>query len=223
MNCKLVLFDFDYTLADSSRGVISCINYALDKMGLDSVSEEIACRTIGLSLSKTFLKLCNKDQVDKTSEFTRLFIKQADKVMVDFTRIYDSVPETIKILKSNGIKLGIISSKFRYRIEAILNRAGLQNIFDYIVGGEDVIFQKPSPEGIINAIEFFGFKLDEILYVGDSLTDAEAAKNSGVTFVATLTGVTKREEFNDFNVYRYIDEISEIIDLFDYEKIVTAI
>ena len=47
---KLVLFDFDYTLADSSKGAISCINYALDKLGLDTVSDEIACRTIGLSL-----------------------------------------------------------------------------------------------------------------------------------------------------------------------------
>jgi len=50
MNCnyKLILFDFDYTLANSSKGVISCINYALGIMGLDTVSNKIACGTIGL-------------------------------------------------------------------------------------------------------------------------------------------------------------------------------
>jgi phosphoglycolate phosphatase len=210
---KLVLFDFDYTLADSSKGATSCINYALGKMGLDTVSDEIACRTIGLSLSNTFVQICNENQIDKINEFTGLFIKHADEVMVNFTKIYDSVPETMRILKSKGIKLGIISSKFRYRIEEILVRAGLQNTFDYIVGGEDVICQKPSPEGVIKAIEFFNLKLEEVLYVGDSLTDAETAKNAGVNFIATLTGVTKKEEFNDFNVYTYIDEISEIIGL----------
>lgn len=99
MSCKykLILFDFDYTLADSSKGAISCINYALDKLGLDIVSDEIACRTIGLSLKQTFLQLSNENQIDKVNEFTELFINHADKVMVDFTKIYDSVPETIGI------------------------------------------------------------------------------------------------------------------------------
>lgn len=102
-------------------------------------------------------------------------------------------------------------------------RAGFKNTFDYIVGGEDVDCQKPSPEGVINAVEFFNYKLDEIIYIGDSLTDAETAKNAGVTFIATLTGVTKKEEFKDFHVYRYIDKISELTGLFNNEKIVPDI
>ena len=187
----------------------------LKKMGLDTVSEEIICRTIGLSLNNTFLEICDENQIDKINEFTGLFIKHADKVMVDFTKIYDSVPETIRILKDNGIKLGIISSKFRYRIDEILMRAGLQNTFDYIVGGEDVVCQKPNPEGIIKAVNFFDLKPHEILYVGDSLTDAATAINADITFIATLTGVTKKEEFNDLNVFKYIDKISELIGLFD--------
>ncbi|HEY9503221.1 MAG TPA: HAD hydrolase-like protein, partial [Pyrinomonadaceae bacterium] len=52
-----VLFDFDYTLADSSQGAIDCINFALAEMGLAPVSDEAACRTIGLSLNETFLNL----------------------------------------------------------------------------------------------------------------------------------------------------------------------
>lgn len=219
---KLILFDFDFTLADSSKGVISCINYALRKMGLDIVSDELACKTIGLSLNNTFVKLYKGNQIDKTSEFARLFIKQADKVMADFTKIYDSVPETINALKIHGIKLGIVSGKFRYRIEEILMRAGLQNSFDYIVGGEDVVCQKPNPEGVIKSVKFFNLELDQILYIGDSLTDAETARNAKVSFIATLTGVTKKEEFNDFNVIRYIDELSELIELLD-ERIVVGI
>lgn len=220
MSCKykLLLFDFDYTLADSSKGAISCINYALEKMGLDIVSDEIACKTIGLSLKQTFLELYNESNIDKINQFTRLFINQSDRVMVDFTNIYESVPKTIKILKNNGIKLGIISGKFRYRIEETLMREGLLNIFDYIFGGEDVACQKPNPEGIIKVIECSKLKPNEILYIGDSLTDAETAKNAGVTFIATLTGVTKKEDFNNFNVYRYIDKISELIDLF-YDEV----
>lgn len=216
MDCKykLALFDFDYTLADSSKGAISCINFALNELGLNTVSDEIACRTIGLSLEKTFMELCNENQSDRITEFTRLFVEHSDRVMVNLTEIYDTVPETIRFLKNKGIKVGIISSKYRYRIEETLMKAELQNVFDYIVGGQDVIYQKPHSEGIIKAVEKFNYKLDEILYVGDSLTDAETAKNSGVDFIAALTGVTKKEEFSVFNVYRYIDDISELIDLF---------
>lgn len=217
---KLILFDFDYTLADSSKGAFSCINYALEKMGLDIVTYEMACKTIGLSLKNTFLKLSNEQQIDKINEFSHLFIEHADKVMADYTKIYEPVPETMKILKAHGIKLGIVSGKFRYRIHDILMRAGLQDVFDYIVGLEDVACQKPSPVGVIKAAQFFNLELEEILYVGDSLTDAETARNAGLTFVATLTGVTKKEEFNDFNVFRYIDEISELIELLDDRSVV---
>ena len=48
-NLQAVIFDFDYTLADSSQGAIECINFAFDQMGLDRVTDEAACRTIGLS------------------------------------------------------------------------------------------------------------------------------------------------------------------------------
>jgi phosphoglycolate phosphatase len=225
MDCKykLMLFDFDYTLADSSKGAISCINYALEKMGLAKVSDEEACRTIGLSLSNTFLKLCNENGVDKVKEFSKLFIKHADEVMADCTEIYGSVPETIKTLKANGLKLGIVSGKFRYRIEEILRRAGLQNAFDFIIGGEDVVFQKPNSEGVMKVLRLLDLKPEELLYIGDSLTDAETAENAGVTFIATLTGMTKKEEFSNFNVYKYINEISELIDLVFNEKIEIAI
>jgi len=54
-NIKAVIFDFDYTLADSSKGIIECINYALRELGLNSVTTDAACETIGLSLGDTFL------------------------------------------------------------------------------------------------------------------------------------------------------------------------
>lgn len=220
---KAVILDFDYTLADSSKGAISCINYALDKMGLNTVSDEIACRTVGLSLKNTFLKLCDEEYVDKTNEFSKLFIEQADRVMADLTKIYESVPKTMRILKAKGIKLGIVSGKFRYRINEILKRADLQEIFDYIVGGEDVVNQKPNPEGVLKVIEKFNLKPEEILYIGDSLIDQETAKTVGMSFIATLTGETKKHEFNDLNVFKYIDDISELLSLFHDEKVVAGI
>ena len=88
-----VIFDFDYTLADSSRGIVASINFALRELGLPTVSAERARRTIGLPLSDTFVELAGHEQASRCEEFARLFIERADKVMVDLTVLYDSVPD----------------------------------------------------------------------------------------------------------------------------------
>ena len=72
-----VIFDFDYTLADSSRGAIECINFALSEMGLAHVSAEAACRTIGLSLHETFLTLGEHHEPHRCDEFYRLFVQRS--------------------------------------------------------------------------------------------------------------------------------------------------
>ena len=55
-----IFFDFDYTLADSSRGAVKCINFALTNLGFPAVTEEEACKTIGLSLPDTLTLLAGK-------------------------------------------------------------------------------------------------------------------------------------------------------------------
>src|SRR5919106_314709 len=91
-----VLFDFDYTLADSSEGAIECINFALAEMGLAPVRAEAACRTIGLSLNETFLSLAEHHEPHRCAEFYRLFVARAEEVMSDLTVLYEPVPATIQ-------------------------------------------------------------------------------------------------------------------------------
>ena len=207
---QTVIFDFDYTLADSSRGVIECINFALDGLSLPTVSAEMACQTIGLSLSDTFLKLAGQQHIAKCDEFARLFIKRADEVVADLTVLFDSVPRTVELLKRHGVTLGIVSTKFRYRIETILRRENLLYPFEVIVGGEDVSEHKPDPEGLLTAIERLGSVPSNCLYVGDSVTDAETAKRAVVPFVAVLSGVTPKDAFRNYDFYGILESLSEI-------------
>jgi phosphoglycolate phosphatase len=210
---QTVIFDFDYTLADSSRGVIECINFTLNNLGLPAVSAEMICQTIGLSLPDIFLELAGQQHIAKCDEFARLFIKRADEVVADLTVLLDSVPRTIELLKRHGIALGIVSTKFRYRIETILRRENLLKPFDVIIGGEDVSEYKPDPEGLLAAIERLESVPSKSLYVGDSVTDAETAKRAKVPFVAVLSGVTPKDAFRDYNVYGILENLCELPDL----------
>lgn len=65
MQYQAVIFDFDYTLGDSTEGIITSANYALEKMGCKSAEREAIRRTIGLSLQETYIALTGDKQTEK--------------------------------------------------------------------------------------------------------------------------------------------------------------
>jgi len=205
-----VIFDFDYTLADSSPGVFECINFALREMGLDHASEEAACRTIGLSLSETFLALAEHHEPHRCDEFHTLFVQRADQVMVDLTALYETVPATTAALRERGLKLGIVSTKYRRRINEVLKREGLLDHFDVVIGGDDVEFYKPHPQGLFEAMRKLECSPESVVYVGDSQVDAELAKRAEVPLVVVLSGVTPREHFEKYKPLAVLENISHL-------------
>ena len=205
-----VLFDFDYTLADSSQGAIDCINFALAEMGLAPVSDEAACRTIGLSLNETFLNLAEHHEPHRCAEFYRLFVERADKVMSDLTVLYESVPATVQLLRENGLRLGIVSTKYRRRIHQVLQREAMMHGFELVIGGEDVEQHKPHPQGLFEAMKRLECSADSVVYVGDSVVDAELAKRAGVPLIVVLSGTTPRSDFDSYSPLAILDTVSEL-------------
>ena len=213
-NLTHVIFDFDYTLADSSLGVFSCVNYALSKLEFPSTTYEKSSQTIGLSLGETYASLTGKP-AREADEFIRLLIEQADNVMVEKTILFKYTHAVVWGLKQLDLRLAIVSTKFRYRIEKILERESLLSCFDVIIGGEDVAIHKPNPESLLLAVEKLGAKKRDILYVGDSIIDAKAAQNAAIPFVLVLSGVTPAEAFDQFPGLEILKDIRGLPKLID--------
>jgi len=209
---KAVVFDFDYTLANSAPGVITCVNFALSKMGLSTAPEEAICKTIGTSLSATYETLTGDMRRDRSTVFAGLFVSHAEEIMVPNTVLFDTVKPVVADLKGRGLRLGIVSTKYRYRIEKILSRDGLDNCFDVIVGGEDVTEHKPDPAGLLYALRHLECTPGDALYVGDTLVDAETAKRAHVAFVAVLSGVTPREAFKSYEIHSVVENLLQLPD-----------
>ena len=210
---QAIIFDFDYTLADSSEGVIECVNFALDRLGLPLAADAEIRRTIGLPLPETLVMLVGKEYARYTDEFARLFVERADEVMTDRTEVFDIVPETVAALRNFGIQLGIVTLKYRYRIESVLRREQLSDAFEVIIGFEDVSEQKPNPTGLLTAIERLNCVRQNCFYVGDSVTDAKTAQRANIDFIAGLSGVTPRVAFEDYNVYAILEDVSKLLNL----------
>lgn len=210
---KAVIFDFDYTLGDSTLGIIQSVNHGLISMGHSAVSDEQIRRTIGLSLSDTYKVLTHDENIESSRQFAVFFKEKADEVMVENTELFPDVAKTLQVLHNRGIRNGILTTKYHFRIDQILQKCEVTELFDEIVGGDDVAEPKPAPEGMFRILARMRISKADVLYVGDSLVDAKTAMQAGVDFVAVTTGTTAAEEFDQYPNVAVINNISELLDL----------
>ena len=213
LGIKSVLFDFDYTLADSSKGAIECVNHSLKEMGFAEAAPDDIRATIGMSLKKTFETLTGRTIISEAEQFADLFALRADECMLDNTFLLEMVKPSLARLLNEGLSLAIVTSKFHRRIVAFLKREGLSDAFAVIVGFDDVSAPKPDPASLLLALERLGTIKRDAVYVGDSTVDAEAASLADVRFIAVLSGVTPREAFLPFECYAVVKDMREASDL----------
>lgn len=192
------LFDFDYTLADSSRGIIQCFQNVLKQHGFTEISDYAIKRTIGKTLEESFSILTGITDAAVLEGLRKEYVKQADVYMTALTRLFPETIEVLTILKQQGAKIGIISTKYRYRILELLDKVLPEQTIDIIVGGEDVQKHKPSPEGLLLAMEKLNVSPEEVLYIGDSTTDAATAQAGNIDFMGVLHGETTYEELSAY-------------------------
>lgn len=195
---NVILFDFDYTLGDTTNGIVLSAQYALAQMGEEEKTEEEIKKTIGLSLGETYKALTGNMDEDRADRFFVLFKEKADEVMVDSARLYPGVKEMLVSLRTQGYRIGIVTTKFAYRVRNIMKKFDAENLLDVVIGVGDVIKVKPDPEGLVLAVKKLGAKTEDVLYVGDSFVDAKAAEAAGIKFAGVLTGTTTREAFEKY-------------------------
>lgn len=193
---KAIIFDFDFTLADATHGIVESVNYAMNLLNLERRSEQEIRKTVGMTLKDTFKTLTGISSDDLASRFTILFKEKADLIMTENTVLFPDTIDVLCQLKARNCKTGIVTSKFHYRIDEILKRNEIAYLIDAVIGFEDVETAKPSPEGLIKIIDFLAVDKADALYVGDSLIDANTAINASVDFAAVTTGTTSAYDFS---------------------------
>jgi len=207
---KGIIFDFDYTLGDSTKGIVLSVNYGLEYLGFGKAELNDIRKTIGLTLKDTYLTLTNDDNQENAAIFVKKFIEKADAVMVEDTKMLPYVEDMLKKIKALDIKTGIVTTKLHYRIDRILDKFNIAEDIDIIIGADDVKVEKPDPEGLNTMISMMKLQKEEVLYVGDSIIDAEAAKRATVDFVAITTGTTSKEDFENYPCVGIISDMSKL-------------
>ena len=212
MKYSTYIFDFDYTLADATNGIVESVNYALNMMGLNSESVEDIRKTIGMKLHDTFRTLTGIPDEQAAEKFFSFFMDKADEVMTNNTVLFnDTIPALVR-LKQCGYNIAIVTTKYKYRIDEVLEKYDIAKVVDYIVGYGEVSEVKPSPEGLFMTIKHFGIDNKSALFIGDSLIDAHAADNANIDFIAVVTGTTPAHDFLDLPHIFIARNLTEAVD-----------
>ncbi len=176
----LYIFDFDNTLFDTSFGIKVILDHALPSVGAtydDSRFLEFA----GLTMEQVFDRF-GKDESQR-EEFYRRF---TEAVHSDVYLSSEPFPETARVLrelKGRGKRIAIASGKFRYKIVNLMEKAGLSDVPEAIVGYHETERHKPYPDPIVKAMSFFDVPREETVYIGDCPHDAVAAEAAGIDSV----------------------------------------
>ncbi len=207
------LFDFDYTLVDSSEGIVGCFMRTLDELSLPRVQPETITRTIGLPMTEAVGRILGTKDDERIGDFITRYKVYADTYMTPGTHFYPSTLKTLSSLHDAGKHIAIISSKTSHRIQEKFDRDGGAELIDFIIGNLEIKNLKPDPEGILLALSRFGAEKTETIYIGDNLVDAQAAQNAGIDFAGVTTGTTKRDQLSSYPHISIMDDLSMLLKL----------
>ena len=208
---RAVLFDFDYTLADSSEGIVVCMNHALGRLGLPPAAAHAIRRTIGLDPRTALGILAGEEWRSREDEFLEHFVRKADEVMIASTSFLPGAARVLRTLHHAGYRVGIVTTKYRRRVVDALERDGLRALVEVVVGADDVPRPKPAPDGLLRAAELLGIPTGDCVFVGDSEVDAMAARTAGMAFVAVLSGTTTADVFGRYPVTVVLGGVGEVV------------
>lgn len=174
----VILFDMDGTVADTDPMIIEAMHILYDKYrdGVRTPDEQIVYFSgppIRETLKKEFPNMDNDFMY-------QVFHDESYKLYATHVYPYPHSKEVLLELKKEGFRLGIVTNKIHHLTEYALKCIGLDGIFEYIVGFNDVSHPKPDKEGIEKGIKYFSSSKEKTLYVGDNKSDYMTAVNAGV-------------------------------------------
>lgn len=189
MAIEAVLWDLDGTLIATHRLYPEAYRLTLKRfLGRELTNEEMFVRQFRSEIE--FLRHhAGEDYEASTREFARHY---ADLHSTHFDGIFPGILPVLAEIRRRGLKMGIVTGKTRSSYEITVQTADLGQ-FDVLVMDDDVDSPKPHPQGILAALDAIAVKPAAAIYIGDSITDIEAALAAGTHAAAALW--SKKGEF----------------------------
>ena len=211
-----ILFDLDGTLVNTAPDLMAAHNHVMKKFGHAekemSEIKSLAGKGAWIMMQRSFKEEIKDEKTKKemTREFINFYAKNIDQ---------NSKPlkGTIKFLdwaKNKNISMGVCTNKQERLAVDLLKKLDMSKYFEYIAGSDTFTFNKPDPRHLTSVVEILDGDLKKTLMIGDSETDANAAKEAGIPVILLEDGYTEK---NTTEIYHN----HLVKDFVGIEKIVT--
>ncbi len=190
---KTIIFDMDGTILNTLDDITKSVNVSLEfhKLPLKTTDEvRLAVGRGALNLIKGVVPIDSSDELIK-SVYDK-YQSYYDEHSNDLTAPYEGIKDLLKTLKDKGYQLAVVSNKHEYLVKA-LNIDVFDSIFDLSIGQTEGIPIKPAPDMLYRGLKLLDSTIDDSIFIGDSDTDMQTAKNAGIKSIGVTWGFRDEE------------------------------
>ena len=196
-----ILFDLDGTLVDTAPDLMLAHNHVMKKFGYPTKSTEdirnlvgkgagaLIGRSIWGQAKKEFSKVLDDKIKD---EMVKEFINFYGKNIINESTLINGVKEFLKWCKEQNISMAVCTNKQEHLSNDLLKKIGIYDFFEYVAGSDTFDYCKPDPRHLTNVVEILDGDLSKTIMIGDSETDANAAKAAEIPVILLENGYTEK-------------------------------
>lgn len=180
-----VIWDMDGTLVETATVVPDAFIETVRRLGGEPPDRDgvVALYAVGTPHVMLGRMLAREGTAEDAEEYHAALAEGASKVAV-----HEGIPEVLALLRGRGVPLAVFTGNSAQAASILLGAVGLRDVFDVVIGGDEVARAKPAPDGVLAAASALGVDITRCLYVGDSPLDVGAAKAAGAFPVAAGWG-----------------------------------
>jgi phosphoglycolate phosphatase len=206
-----LLFDLDGTLVDSAPGICASARAACVGLGYAEPADDVVRPMIGLSIdhvarAATALDLDNLALAAWVARYRLEF----NRVALPATTTFLDVPEELARWRAAGRRLAVVTSKRTDIALAVIDRVGLTELFDVIVGGDQAPRGKPAPDLALHALAKLEVRAREAAMVGDTAHDVGMARAADLPVYAVTYGAHDRSTLAAARPTAIVDTFREL-------------
>lgn len=174
---KVILFDMDGTLIDSDELVLTIYHQLIEKYPPKKDFNSLDLGDIfASSYPDVLVKLYDEAKEEHLEEIYRLH----KELKHQYLKKFNGVDFLLEEFKRKGYRLGLLTSEMRGIALDELSILRLDHYFDHVVSFDDISKPKPNPEGIFKHLDFFKCSKEEMILIGDQLSDGLAANHASI-------------------------------------------
>ncbi len=213
MAYKLAIFDLDGTLLDTLDDLACSVNFALTQNGFETRNQDEIRSFVGYGArnlcASALPEGCDGNIVDKVlTDYKNYYRDNSTKN----TKPYNGIHEMLAELQHMGIKTAVLSNKPNPATKPLCDYY-FPNLIDLACGETPEIPRKPAPNGVYAILEEFGIEKSEAVFVGDSETDVETAKNAGLDVIAVTWGFRSTACLKDAGAKLLADDADTLLSM----------